>query len=57
MRISPENFMNVQKKQSDNIFVLLRIQEVCQIFTPLTQLLKARGVRVLFAHPYHRLEA
>jgi hypothetical protein len=49
--------MNVKKKQIDNIFVLLRIQEVCQMFTPLTQLLKARGVRGLRAHPYHRLEA
>ena len=49
--------MNAQKKQSANISVQLRIQEVCQMLTPLTQLLKARGVRVLPAHPYHRLGA
>jgi len=49
--------MSVQKKQSDNIFVLLRIQEVCQMLAPLTQLLTARGVRALRAHPYHRLVA
>jgi len=49
--------MNVQKKQSDNIFVLLRIQEVCQMLTPLTQLLTARGVRALRAHPYCRFGA
>jgi hypothetical protein len=47
--------MNVQKKQSDNISVLLLIPEVCQMLTPLTYLLKARGVRALHAHPYHRL--
>jgi hypothetical protein len=49
--------MNVQKKQSANVFVLLRIQEVCQMPTPLTQLLKAKEVRALHAHPYHHLGA